>query len=96
MPHDPAEDIREMCAISWKYQSELFKATPRPADLIEVRFEDFVLDQERTLKRLEAFLGIPLARIETRPESVGRWKTDTKRHDFPFFGEELEKYGYAD
>ena len=27
------------------------------------RFEDFVLDQERTLTRLEEYLGIPLARI---------------------------------
>ena len=93
--YERTDDVRKMRAISWKYQSEIFKATPRPANLIEVRFEDFVLDQERTLARLEAFLGIPLARIEVRPEAVGRWRTDEHRHDFPFFEEEFKKYNYA-
>jgi len=92
---NPAASVREMRAISWKYQSELYKSVPPPANLIEVRFEDFVLDQEPTLKRLEAFLEIPLPRIEVRPESVGRWRTDDEQHDFPFFREELLKYGYA-
>ena len=94
IPYAPVETVRERRAISWKYQSEIFKVTPRPANLIEVRFEDFVLDQERTLIRLENFLGIPLARIPIRPESVGRWRTDNEQHDFPMFDEELEKYGY--
>ena len=49
---------------------------PRPAHWIEVRFEDFVLRQEETLARLEAFLGFPLARIPVQPGPVGRWKTD--------------------
>jgi hypothetical protein len=92
--YERTDDVRERRAISWKYQLELYKATPRPENLIEVRFEDFVLDQESTLARLEEFLGIPLARIDVRPESVGRRKTDTEQHDFPFFREELEHYGY--
>jgi hypothetical protein len=92
--YDRTENVREMRAISWKYQSLLYEATPPPENLIEVRFEDFVLDQEATLKRLEEFLGIPLARIEVRPESVGRWKSDDGEHDFDFLQEDLIKYGY--
>mgnify|MGYP002632821038 CR=1 FL=1 len=92
--YEPTDNERERRAISWKYQSEIFKATPPPKNIIQVRFEDFVLDQERTLTRLEEFLGIPLARIEVRPESVGRWRTDEGEHDFPMFDEEIEKYGY--
>jgi hypothetical protein len=94
VPYDATDDERERRAISWKYQSEIFKATPRPANLIEVRFEDFVLKQEDTLSKLEDFLGIPLARIPVRPESVGRWRTAEGRTEFPFFKDELKSYGY--
>ena len=95
VPYEHTDNLRERRAISWKYQAEIYKATPRPKHLVEVRFEDFVLRQEETLERLEVFLGFPLAKIEVRPESVGRWKTDEETHDFPFFRGELEKYGYV-
>jgi hypothetical protein len=94
IPYERTDDERRMRAISWKYQAEVYKATPRPRDLIEVRFEDFVLDQDRTLARLEEFLGMKLAKIEVRPESVGRWKTDTGVHMFDFFREEMQRHGY--
>lgn len=58
VPYERTDDERERRAISWKYQREIVNATPRPARWIEARFEDFVLDQERTLARLEQFLGI--------------------------------------
>ena len=74
VPGDRADDAMERRAASWKYQVEIVRATPDPAHVIRVRFEDFVLRQEETLARLEAFLGFPLARIPVRPESVGRWR----------------------
>lgn len=89
------DDIRLQRAISWKYQYELVRATPRPANWIEVRFEDFVLQQERTLARLEEYLGIPLGRIIVRPDAVERFKHDEGVHDFDFFAPELAQYGYA-
>jgi hypothetical protein len=88
------DDERLRRAISWKYQYDLVKATPPPANWIEVRFEDFVLKQEETLQRLEKFLGIPLVRIPVRPDSIGRWKTDTEVHDFDFFAPALKSYKY--
>lgn len=94
--YDRVEDEREMRAVSWKYQREIVAATPRPKHWIDVRFEDFVLDQEETLGRLERFLGIPLARIEVRPESVGRWRTDEGAHTFAMFEEDLVDLGYAE
>ena len=96
VPCDPTDDERERRAVSWKYQREIVEATPKPARWIEVRFEDFVLDQERTLEMLEAYLGFPLVRIEVTPEAVGRWRTDEGRHDFPIFREDLVSLGYAD
>jgi hypothetical protein len=95
IPYEHTEDERERRAISWKYQAEIYKATPRPKHLLEVRFEDFVLRQDETLRRLEEFLGIPMAKIPVRPESIGRWKIDAATHDFSFFSEELAEYGYT-
>lgn len=93
--YPPTEDVRLRRAISWKYQYELVKATPKPANWIEVRFEDFVLQQEATLARLEAYLGIPLGRIIVRPDAVGRYKFDKETHDFDFFAPALADYGYV-
>lgn len=92
--YDPTEDERLRRAISWKYQMEIVKATPKPAHWFPVRFEDFVLDQDRTLERVGEYLGLPLAKIPVRPESVGRWQTDTGVHDFDFFTADLAEYGY--
>jgi hypothetical protein len=85
---------RERRAISWKYQYDLVRATPKPKKWLEVRFEDFVLEQETTLERLEEFLGIPLARIIVRPETLNRWKTDTGQNYFDFFEPAMREYGY--
>jgi hypothetical protein len=89
------EEVRLQRAISWKYQYDLVRATPRPANWIEVRFEDFVRHQEETLSRLEEYLGIPLGRIIVRPDAVERYKLDNEPHDFDFFASELAHYGYV-
>ncbi len=89
------ENMQRRRAISWKYQDDLVRSTPRPKHWIKVRFEDFVLRQEETLKRLENFLGIPLARITVRPESVGRWKTASGEYDFDFLQPALREHGYT-
>ena len=89
------EDIRRQRAISWLYQYQLMKATPNPGHLITVRFEDFVLKQEETLRRLEAFLGIPLSRIVVRPEAVGRWKKAGGDLQLDLLGEALGELGYG-
>jgi hypothetical protein len=90
---DP-EDVRQMRAISWKYQYDLVQAMPKPAQWIEVRFEDFVLKQDETLARLEDFLGIDLVKVPVTTEPIGRWKTDEDVHDFGFFEPALVQYGY--
>ena len=88
------DDIRRRRAISWLYQYRLMKATPKPAHLLTVRFEDFVFHQEETLRRLEGFLGIPLSRIVVRPEAVGRWKKAGGDLQLDLLGEALAELGY--
>ncbi|MBN1352535.1 sulfotransferase [candidate division KSB1 bacterium] len=92
--YPPTADERLRRAISWKYQYDLVKATPKPKYWIEVRFEDFVLRQVQTLARLEDFLGIKLARIPVNREAVGRWKSDEGINYFDFFAPAMAVYGY--
>ncbi len=88
------QNERERRAISWFYQYEIMKATPRPKQRIVVRFEDFVMKQEETLCRLEDFLGISLGRIVVREESIGRYKQDSEQTYFDFFKEAMGAHGY--
>lgn len=92
--YTPTDDERLRRAISWKYQYDLVKATVLPRQWIEVRFEDFVLRQDDTLARLEAFLEIKLAKIPVKPAAVGRWKTDEGTHYFDFFAPAMAEFGY--
>lgn len=94
IPGERPEDERLRRVVSWKYQYQIYKSTLPPKHLLEVRFEDFVLDQDRTLKRLEKFLGISLVKIPVKPEAVGRWKTAEDKSGFDMFDEELREYGY--
>jgi hypothetical protein len=88
------DDLRLRRAISWKYQQDLVRATPRPKHWLEVRFEDFILKQAETLARLEDFLGIKLAKIPVQPETVGRWKQDDQVNYFDFFAPAMAQYQY--
>ena len=97
----PTENITLRRAISWWYQYSLVKTTPKPANWLEVRFEDFVLHQDETLVRLESFLGFKLAKIEVNPEAVGRWRQPATMDDesadvsnYDFLTPAMEEYGY--
>ena len=94
IPYPPTEDQRLRRAISWKYQQDLVRATPRPKYWLEVRFEDFILKQDETLARLEAFLGLKLAKIPVNPEAVGRWKLDDQVNYFDFSAPTMAQYQY--
>ena len=94
VPYPQTEELRLRRAISWWYQYALVQATPKPENWIEVRFEDFVLRQEETLARLEAYLGIELARVPVRPEAVGRYKADEEVNYFDFLAPAMIAYGY--
>jgi hypothetical protein len=88
------DDVRRRRAISWKYQDDLIRATPRPGHWIKVRFEDFVLRQDETLARLEKFLGFKLAKIAVTPDPVDRWKADDGVTYFDFLAPAMDEHGY--
>jgi hypothetical protein len=94
IPYPPTEDERLRRAISWKYQYDLMQSTPRPKYWMEVRFEDFVLNQEETLRKIEDFLGIKLAKIPVQPETVDRWKQDQGINYYDFLEPAMRQFGY--
>ncbi|MBI4025119.1 MAG: sulfotransferase [Verrucomicrobia bacterium] len=95
VPYEKTDDLWQRRAVSWKYQVEIVKATPQPHHWFICRFEDFVLDQDRTLRRLRKYLGFKLAKIPVKPEAVGRWKTIPEKPDFDFLREDLKEHGYV-
>ncbi|MCB0128570.1 MAG: sulfotransferase, partial [Caldilineaceae bacterium] len=87
--------LRLQRAISWQYQYEIVKATPKPAHWLRVRFEDFVINQAETLRTLAEFLGLPLQAIPVRAEAVGRYGAVDGVSYFDFLGEGMHEFGYA-
>lgn len=94
IPYSKTDNERLRRAISWKYQYELIKATPKPKHWLAVRFEDFVLHQDETLARLEAYLGFKVAKIPVRVGSIDRWKTDNGESYFDFFEPNMREFDY--
>ena len=92
--YELTDDIRKRRAISWYYQYQLMEATPEPKNWIKIRFEDFVLHQEETLEKLEAFLDFPLGRIIVRKAPVERWKQDANHQELDFLQNALKENGY--
>ncbi len=96
-PHaSPLDELRLRAsrAISWQYQYEIVKATPKPANWLRIRFEDFVQQQAVTIARLEEYLGVPLAQIPVRAEAVGRYSLADGVNYFDFLDEGMREYGY--
>ena len=94
IPYDKTGDVRHDRAVSWLYQREIVRSVPEPKNALYVRFEDMVFDQDNTIARISDYLGIPIAKIEMRPDSVGRYKTDDGRHMFDFFESDMKDLGY--
>jgi hypothetical protein len=70
------------------------QSTPRPKYWMEVRFEDFVLKQDETLRKIEDFLGIKLEKIPVHPETVDRWKLDQGVNYYDFLEPAMHQFGY--
>lgn len=94
IPCNNIKDKQLRRAVSWKYQVDIVRATPKPARWIQVRLEDFVLKNEQTLLQLEQYLGLALTKIPIKPEVIGRWRASDEICSFDFFSDDLERFGY--
>jgi hypothetical protein len=94
VPHDPTDDQLLLRAISWFYQREIVRATPKQYRARLIKFEDFVLHQQRELNRLRRFLGFRLEPIPVRADPMHKWKGDDGSHYFDFFADDIAELGY--
>jgi hypothetical protein len=88
------DDVRLQRAISWKYQYDIVKATPPPQRGLQVRLEDYVIEQDATLERLAAFTGLTMAKLPVKPEAVARYRTDEGVNYYDFWAPAMREYGY--
>lgn len=93
VPCDPIDDVTSRRVVSWMYQYKIMKETPPPVNKLDLRFEEFVLNQGSALRNLEEFLGIPLAAIAVRPEAIGRWRSHDGNAFFDLFPDEALFHG---
>ncbi len=96
VPVPEARDEMERRAISYLYQAQIMRDTPAPAHVVKVRFEDFVLDQQATVRRIGAFLGLDLRLVPVKPEAVGRWKRRDDHREMDILQPELARLGYLE
>jgi hypothetical protein len=93
-PPQLSRDTHERRAESWLYQYELYRATPKPKHLLEMRFEDFIEDQHRELRRLSEFLGRKFNPTTIKPEAVGRWRASPDHRDIECLWTAIWALGY--
>ncbi len=89
-PAEMTAAIMESRIESWIYQRLIIEATPKPQKFLEVKFEDFVLQQETTLAKISAFLGMPLASVCVDVKKIGIYEEAGVRVE----EEILKKYNY--
>ena len=89
-----SQDVFQNRAISWLYQHEIQHSIPKPKNSIEVRFEDFVRNQENVISKLENFLQKKLARIPMRPDSLDKWKGKINPNEFSYLFDAMNYYDY--
>jgi Sulfotransferase family len=89
------DDKLEQRVASWAYQQAIFRETPHPEKLVSIKYEDLVLRHDATMRQLEGFLEIPLARVVVDESRVGRWRSDGRL--LPYVAplrDEMRELGY--
>lgn len=90
------EEERVRAAISCKYQWDIVESIPKPKRFIRIRYEDFCLNQDKEIQRIEKFLNKSLKPVDVKTDSVYKWRNDPKHFNFMFLREMLEGGGYDD
>ncbi|MCB9230293.1 MAG: sulfotransferase [Bacteroidia bacterium] len=83
----------KMRAVSWKYHFDIVNDTPRPQNFLQIRFEDYVLQQEKTRPLVSEFVGLELEPVELKASKAGPW-SDKYYKRYPFLRSAMDKLGY--
>lgn len=80
-------------AASWKYHYDIVRHTPQPARFLQVRFEDYIAQQETEKKRIEEMVGVPLKSLELKKDKVWKPKKNWRRK-YPFLTQAMHELNY--
>lgn len=80
-------------AASWKYHVDIVRHTPKPKRFLEVRFEDYIAQQEVEKKRIEEIVEIQLKTLELKKDKIWKPKKNWRRK-YPFLKESMDALNY--
>ncbi len=66
-------------AASWKYHVDIVHKTPKPERYLEMRFEDYINDQDNQKKIVEELVGIELKELDLNKKKAWMPKKDWRK-----------------
>ncbi len=82
-----------MRAVSWKYHYDIVNNTPQPENFLKVRFEDYVLEHNKTNQEIGNTLGLALPIQKLNTEKVKPLNMKFKKK-YKFLEKAMEEMGY--
>ncbi len=83
-----------MRAASWKYHYDIVNDTPRPRHFLQVRFEDYIGNQQDARSLVEQHLGLRLKTLGLDRKKVWEPKKDWRKK-YPFLTKAMDELDYA-
>ncbi|MBL4587186.1 MAG: sulfotransferase [Flavobacteriales bacterium] len=80
-------------AASWKYHYDIVNDTPRPDNFLQIRFEDYISNQNSTKLLVEEFVGVSLKTLELNRSKVWKPKKDWQKK-YPFLRKAMDELDY--
>ena len=98
VPAPMLNDHRWNRVMSWMYQYQLFRDTPKPKNLLTLRYEDYMTSPRATAEKLGEFMGIEIRTlVPARVERSKLWKKlDPKDYSYNELKEPLHYLGYEE
>ena len=79
--------------VSWKYHYDIVAQTPKPKNYIELRYEDYVLNQATSKTALEEVVGKPLKMVELHKIKADTSGSKLKKR-YRFLRSAMDDLGY--
>lgn len=80
-------------AASWKYHFDIVNQTTKPKHFLQVRFEDYVGNQEETKLLVERFVESELKTLDLNPAKASPAKKNWRKK-YPFLKDAMDALGY--
>ena len=83
----------KMRLISWKYHYDIVMQTPPPKHFLKIRYEDYILNQEKTKGLVENFTGVKIKSYELDKTKAGPFKKHLGKK-YSFLRKAMDACGY--